>query len=370
VKEPITSYIGLDIHKESIAMAIADADRAAPRFIGTINAVPAELCKAMRRVCDKDSALVVYEAGPCGYGWVRYLRKQGWSCDVIAPSRITRKPAEKRLKTDRRDSLLLARESRSGNLTSIVVPDERDEAIRDLTRARDDARAARHRVRLQIQAMMLRHGRQYQGKRAWTEAHDRHLSTVRFEHPAQEITFNEYRQAAKETNERIERITQELRVQCESWRMNPVVKALMCLKGIDFVSAITLVAELGDLTRFAHPRALMAYLGLVPSEFSSGASRRLGQITKSGNKQARRILVEAAWNNRNKAQVSRVLEVRQEGQPKIIRDISWKAQLRLSKRWRSLGMGRKLNQNKICVAIARELSGFIWDVARQVKIGP
>ena len=144
VKEPITSYIGLDIHKESIAMAIADADRAAPRFIGTINPIPAELCKAMRRVCTKESTLVVYEAGPCGYGWVRYLRKQGWACDVIAPSRITRKPSEKRIKTDRRDALLLARESRSGNLTSIVVPDEGDEAIRDLSRARADACTARY----------------------------------------------------------------------------------------------------------------------------------------------------------------------------------------------------------------------------------
>ena len=143
MKEPITSYIGLDIHKESIAMAIADADRAAPRFIGTINPIPAELCKAMRRVCTKESTLVVYEAGPCGYGWVRYLRKQGWACDVIAPSRITRKPSEKRIKTDRRDALLLARESRSGNLTSIVVPDEGDEAIRDLSRARADACTAR-----------------------------------------------------------------------------------------------------------------------------------------------------------------------------------------------------------------------------------
>src|SRR3984957_18517109 len=138
VKEPTTSHIGLDIHKESIAIAIADADRAAPRFIGTINPVPAELCKAMRRVCTKENTLVVYEAGPCGYGWVRYLRKQGWACDVIAPSRITRKPSEKRIKTDRRDALLLARESRAGNLTSTVVPDERDEAIRDLTRARED----------------------------------------------------------------------------------------------------------------------------------------------------------------------------------------------------------------------------------------
>lgn len=307
---PTTSYIGLDIHKESIAMAIAEADRTAPRFIGTINPVPAELCKAMRRACAKESTLVVYEAGLCGYGWVRYLRKQGWACDVIAPSRITRKPSEKRVKTDRRDALLLARESRAGNLTSIVVPDERDEAIRDLTRAREDARTARHRVRLQMQAMTLRHGRPYQGKSAWTQAHDRHLSTIRFEHPAQEITFNENRQASKEASERGERITQELRVQCEDWRMNPVVKALMCLKGFDFVAAVTFVAEMGDLTRFAHPRASLAYVGLVSSEFSSGKSRRLGEITKSGNKHARRILVEAEWNNRFKAQVTRCLEVR------------------------------------------------------------
>ena len=211
MKEPITSYIGLDIHKESIAMAIADADRAAPRFIGTINPAPAELCKAMRRVCTKENSLVVYEAGPCGYGWVRYLRKQGWACDVIAPSRITRNPAEKRIKTDRRDALLLARESRAGNLTSIVVPDERDEAIRDLSRARGDARDMRQRVRLQIQAMMLRHGRHYQGKTSWSQAHDRHLSTIRFEHPAQELAFNEYRLASKEASERVERITAALR---------------------------------------------------------------------------------------------------------------------------------------------------------------
>ena len=142
----------------------------------------------------------------------------------------------------------------------------------------------------------------------------------------------------------------------------------MCLKGVNFVTAVTFVAEIGDLTRFAHPRALMSYLGLVPSEYSSGASRRQGAITRCGNKHARRMLVEAAWNNRFKAQLSRCLEVRQEGQPKAIRQISWKAQLRLSKRWRSLAMGRKLNQNKICVAIARELAGFVWDVARHTPL--
>jgi transposase len=203
VREITTSYVGLDIHKDSIALAIADTGRTPPRFIGTINPLPSELCKALRRQrCSPSNTLLVYEAGPCGYGWARYLRKQGWQCEVIAPSRITRSPAEQRIKTDRRDALMLARQLRAGDLTAIVVPDERDEAIRDLSRAREDACAA-----------------------------------LRFEHPAQEIAFNEYRAASKDACERVERITAALREQCEGWRMNPVVKALMCLKGFEFVAA-------------------------------------------------------------------------------------------------------------------------------------
>lgn len=336
---------------------------------GTIHPSPSELCKTLRRQrCRPERTLLAYEAGPCGYGWVRYLCKQHWRCEVIAPSRLTRSPAEQHIKTDRRDALLLARELRAGNLTPIVVPDERDEAIRDLVRAREDACAARLRVRLQMRAMLLRHGRDYVRRNSWSQAHERHLSSIRFEHPAQEIAFNEYRLACKEAAERVERLTAALRELCESWRMNPLVKALMSLKGLDFIAAVTFVAEIGDLSRFEHPRALMSYLGLVPSEHSSGASRRQGAITKCGNKHARRILVESAWTNRFKAQITRTLEVRQQGQPKIIRDISWKAQLRLSKRWRSLAMGRKLNQNKICVAIARELAGFIWDIGQHVTL--
>jgi transposase len=371
VNETSTSYVGRDIHKDSIAIAIAEAGRATPRFIGTINPLPSELCKALRRQrCRPESTLLVYEAGPCGYGWVRYLRKQHWRCEVIAPSRITRSPAEQHMKTDRRDALMLARQVRAGDLTNIVIPDERDEAMRDLSRAREDAVATRLRVRLQMKAMLLRLGRGDVRYKSWSQAHERHLSTIRFEHPAQEIAFNEYRQAAKEACERVERLTEALRELCAGWRMRPLVEALMCLKGVNFVTAVTFVAEIGDLTRFAHPRALMSYLGLVPSEYSSGASRRQGAITRCGNKHARRMLVEAAWNNRFKAQVSRCLEVRQEGQPQVIRQISWKAQLRLSKRWRSLAMGRKLNQNKICVAIARELAGFVWDVARHTPLEP
>lgn len=369
MKETITSYVGLDIHKASVAIAIAEAGRAPPRFVGTINPLPSELCKALRRQrCRPENTLLVYEAGPCGYGWVRYLRSQQWRCEVIAPSRLCRSPAEQRVKTDRRDALLLARELRAGNLTRIVVPDERDEAIRDLVRAREDAIAARVRARLQMKAMLLRHGRDYVRFRSWSQAHERHLATIRFEHAAQEIAFNEYRLACKEANERVERVTQSLRELCNDWRMSPLVKAVMCLKGFDFVAAISFVAEIGDLSRFDHPKALMSYLGLVPSEYSSGASRRQGAITKCGNKHARRLLVECAWTNRFRAQITRTLEVRQEGQPKILREISWRAQLRLSKRWRSLAMGRKLHQNKICIAIARELAGFIWDVGRHVTL--
>jgi transposase len=371
VNETTTSFVGLDIHKSSIAIAIADQGRTAARFIGAINPSPAELCKALRRQrCRPDNTLLVYEAGPCGYGWVRYLRRQHWKCEVIAPSRLTRSPADQRVKTDRRDALLLARELRAGNLTPIVVPDERDEAIRDLSRAREAACAARQRVRLQMRAMLLRHGRDYFPRNGWNQAHERHLASIRFEHPAQELAFNEYRLACKESCERLERITTALRELCESWRMNPLVKALMCLKGLDFVAAVTFVAEIGDLGRFEHPRALMSYLGLVPSEYSSGASRRQGTITKCGNKHARRILVESAWTNRFKAQIGRTLQIRQQGQPKIIRDISWKAQLRLAKRWRSLSIGRKMHQNKVCVAIARELAGFIWAVGQHIEIKP
>ena len=284
---------------------------------------------------------------------------------MIAPSKIARRPGE-RIKTDRRDALLLARLARSGELVQVVVPDERDEALRDLSRTRSDAVRARLKARQQLKALLLRHGHRYGGKSSWTLAHQRYLATVAFEHRAQDIAFTEYRSAVNEAHERVERLTESLRTQLESWRMRPVVEALMSLRGIDVVAAVTLVAEIGDIRRFTHPRELMSFLGLVPSEHSSGHTRRLGAITKCGNGHARRVLVEAAWNYRFPARISRVLQVRHENQPKPIRDIAWRAQLRLSERYRRL-LARQLPKNKVCVAIARELTGFIWDLARQVK---
>lgn len=361
-----TGFIGLDVHKESIAIGVAAEGRAAGRFVGTVGPARAELLKSLKSLGDPAALSIVYEAGPCGYGLVRELRSRGYACEVIAPSKIPRRPGD-RVKTDRRDAVRLAELARAGELVSVLVPDERDEAIRDLSRSRSDAVRARLKARQQLKAMLLRHGQRYTGKSSWTQAHERYLSAVSFAHPAQDITFVEYRQAIGEAHERVERLTAALRAQSEAWRMHPVLESLMSLRGIDFVAAVTLVAELGDLKRFAHPRELMSFLGLVPSEHTSGESRQLGQITKTGNGHARRILIEAAWNYRFPARVSLVLQKRQEGQPKAIRDIAWRAQLRLAQRYRRLS-ARHLHHNKVCVAIARELAGFIWAIGRQVPL--
>jgi transposase len=247
----------------------------------------------------------------------------------------------------------------------VVVPDERDEAIRDLSRARVDAVRARLKARQQLKALLLRHDRRYSGKTSWTAAHERYLSDITFAHPAQDIAFTEYRQAVGEGEARVQRLTQVLGQQVETWRMRPLVTALMTLRGLDLVSATTVVAELGDLKRFGHPRALMGYLGLVPSEYSTGTKRSQGAITKTGNSHVRRVLIEAAWNYRYPARISRILQVRQEDQPPEIRAIAWRAQLRLSHRYRRL-TARGLQHNKTCVALARELAGFIWDIGRHI----
>lgn len=360
-----TFFVGLDVHKDSTAIAVADSGGEAPRFVGTVGPTLAPLLKVLGRLGAPANVRVVYEAGPCGFGVVRELRGRGYGCEVVAPAKIPRRPGE-RVKTDRRDCLMLARLARAGELVGICVPDVRDEAIRDLSRAREDAVRARLRARQQLKAMLLRHGHRYSGKTAWTAAHERYLAAVSFAQPAQDIAFAEYRQAVREAHERVERLNAALREQAQSWRMQPVLEALVSLRGIDFIAAVTLIAELGDLNRFAHPRELMSFLGLVPSEHSTGATRRQGEITKTGNGHARRVLVEAAWNYRFPARQSLLLQRRQQGQRQAVRDIAWRAQLRLCQRYRRL-TARGVHHNKVCVAVARELAGFIWDVARQVK---
>jgi transposase len=327
MSEIITGFVGLDVHAESTVIGFA-------------------------------------EAGPCGYGLARELGAAGYRCEVIAPSKIPMQPGD-RVKTDRRDALRLASLARAGELVPVVVPDEPDEALRDLSCARVDAVRARLKARQQLKAMLLRHGRRYSGKTSWSAAHERYLAETSFEHPAQEIAYVEYRHAARESEARVQRLSQSLGEQVEGWRMHPVVRALMTLRGLDLIGATTVVAELGDLRRFAHPRYMMGYLGLVPSEHSTGASRRQGTITKTGNTHVRRILIEAAWNYRFPARMTRPLQVRQEGQPDQIRAIAWRAQLRLCHRYRRL-TARGMQYNKVCVAIARELAGYIWDIGQHI----
>ena len=360
-----TIHVGLDVHKKTTAVAVSQGPGRA-RFIGTIDSNPRALLKVLGKLGDAREMSVVYEAGPCGYDLYRRLRCGGYWCEVIAPSKVARRSGD-RVKTDRRDALHLAEQSRAGALTAVWVLDESDEAIRDLSRAREDAVRSRHKSRQRLQAMLLRTGHRYSGKTQWTAAHERYLSQHTFAWPAQRLAWEEYRQAVSEAHRRVERLTESLHDQVEQWRWGVVVKALMTLRGIDRVSAATLVAELGDLRRFAHARELMGFVGLVPSEHSSGDSRRNGAITRTGNGYARRMLVEAAWSYRFPARISRAIQVRQEGQPQAVREIAWQAQIRLNRRYRAL-KARQVVHNKICVAVARELTGFVWSIARQVEV--
>src|ERR671923_1082966 len=361
-----TLYIGLDVHKDSIAVAyIAKDHDAEVIYLGTMGTRQADIDQLIRKMQSKAQHLVfVYEAGPCGYWLYRYLSKKGYVCWVVAPSLIPKKAGD-RVKTDRRDAVQLARLMRSGDLTPVYVPTVADEAIRALTRAREDALRDLKTAKFRLKAFLLRHDIRYTGRAAWNPAHLRWLSEVVCATPAQQIVFQEYVRAVNEHTERLQRLEQELHEQVHTWRLQPVIEALQALRGVQFTVAVTIVAELGDLTRFDNPRQLMSYLGLTPSEYSSGERRRQGSITKTGNTHARRALVEGAWAYRYPAKVSRHRQLRLEKVPKIIQDISWKAQVRLCKRYRRLvARGKQVNQ--VVVAIARELVGFIWAIAKQI----
>lgn len=362
--EKIITYVGLDVHKDTISVASAEAGlREEVREHGKIPNTPAALNALLKRLASERKTLrFCYEAGPCGYGIQRQIASAGHECAVVAPSLIPRKPGA-RIKTDRRDALNLAKLHRAGELTSVWVPDQPHEAVRDLVRARMAAVRTLRQARQQLSGFLLRHGRHY-SRTAWTQLHRRWLASLKFDEAVHHIVLEDCIAAVEAAAARRDRLEAHIDAALPDWSLAPVVHALQSMRGMGVVTAATLVAELGDITRFANPRQLMAYVGLVPSEHSSGRSRRQGGITKAGNHTARRVLIEAAWSYRFPARISREQLLRQEQLPKPIRDIAWKAQERLCRRYRMLLRAGK-EPKVVIAAIARELSGFVWAIAKQ-----
>jgi transposase len=361
------AYIGLDVHKETIAVAVAEPGRGEPIYRGEIANTPKKVEKLVAKLSEAyDGGLLLfcYEAGPCGYVLYRQLIASGHDCQVVAPSRIP-KAAGERIKTDRRDALKLARLLRSGDLSAVWVPDREQERMRDLSRARDDLKAQERKARQQLNAFLLRHGYHWpRGKSRWTPAHENWLAGLKMDDPWQQVALQTYIDAERAAGERVAQMTDQLMRALPEWSLAPVVDSLVALRGIDKLAAIVLLAELGDISRFDSPKQLMAFLGLVPSEHSSGGRRRQGAITLTGNSHARRMLVESAWSYRFPARQTKHLKAKANNASPAAKQIAWKAQVRLCRRYRTLtGAGK--NTKLVCVAIARELAGFLWDIVRQ-----
>jgi transposase len=367
--EKFSKYIGMDVHGKSIAVAVADGASDEVRFIGEIGNTPEAVAKLVKQLKTRGVKLsFCYEAGPCGYGIHRQLKALGHECQVVAPSLIPKKAGD-RVKTDRRDSLMLARLHRAGELTAVWVPDGEHEALRDLTRARGDIKDLERRARQQLLAFLLRHSRRFEGKTNWTQAHFRWLETVKFEQPAHQIVMQEYLDAVIAGGKRVKALEKQIERTAHASVVWPVIEALMALRGVQLLTATITVAEIGDLRRFTKAAQLMAYLGLVPSEHSSGEKRRRGGITKTGNSHVRRVLVEAAWTYRFPARKTRTLQQRAERCDEKVQAIAWDAQKRLCHRYRHLTDGGKLKVQTV-TAVARELAGFIWAIGQVVPAPP
>jgi len=374
--------VGLDTHKAKIAVAVAEPGRSGEaRFQGEIANQPDAVRRLLERLGKKHGQLeVVHEAGPCGYGLHRQITALGHPCTVVAPSLVPVR-AGNRVKTNRRDAVTLARLHRAGELTAIWIPDPTHEAMRDLIRARTAAMETVRRARQQLQGFLLRHDRVFTGRKTWSPAHRRWLAGPRFAHPAQQVVLQEQIDAIAEAERRRDRLGEQIRELVSDWSMAPVVAALQAMRGIAFLSAVVLMAEVGDFRRFTNPRQLMAWLGLVPSEHPSGAKIERGGITiglrpiprrdvseadRAGNGRARRVLVEGAWSYRFPARVTSLIQARLDEAPEAVRPIAWKAQLRLCARFRRLVAAGK-NANLVTTAVAREMAAFAWAIACKVQ---
>jgi transposase len=361
-------YVGLDVHADTIAVAIAEGNRGEVRSLGTIRNRPEAIRKLMKRLEPASTLRVCYEAGPTGYALYWQLAELGIKCEVVAPTLVPVKAGD-RVKTDRRDAEKLARCYRAGDLTAVWVPDAAHEALRDVVRAREAAKKDQLRAKHRLSKFLLRHGRRPpEGTKAWTGKYWTWLSTVRFEYAAQEATLLDYRTEVERAADRIERLEKSIdeAVQDAPPQMKAVIDALQALRGVAKVTATTLVTEIGNFSRFARPKQLMGYSGLVSSEHTSGKSKRQGAITKTGNAHVRRVLLEAAWTYRHRPKLCGSQKQRQKGASEEVKAISWKAQHRLNKRyWRLTSKGKE--PGKAITAVARELVGFIWAIGVQAE---
>jgi transposase len=367
MREASEIFVGIDTSKARNAVALAEAGREGEvRFYGEIANTKEATTKLLTKLESYHQKVsFCYEAGPTGYGLYRQITDMGQSCIVVAPSLIPKRPGD-RVKTNKRDAVTLARLLRAGELTAVWVPDEKHEAIRDLARARDAAVRDYRAKRQQITSFLLRHGRYFPGRTAWSKAHSRWLAEQTFEHHAHYLVLQESINAVRDAQERLKRIEQAIAETAPTWSLAPVVEAIQAMRGIDFISAVVFLAEVGDLSRFQHPGLLTSYLGITPSENSTGDSVRRGGLTKAGNIRARRILIECAWAYRLPARVSAAKQVKIDKLPKAVADIAWKAQARLCKRYRAL-TARGKTPTVAVVAVAREMAAFIWAIARQVQ---
>jgi transposase len=364
-------YVGLDVHKDSTAVAIAEAGRDGEvRFWGNIESNPASLDRLITRLRRRHSRIFTcYEAGPCGYWIYRWCVQRGIACEVVAPSLIRRTTNETRIKNDHRDAMTLARLHRAGELTPVWVPDEVHEAMRDLVRVRESASEERRRARQRIRSFLLKYRCGYTGKN-WTKRHRIWLADRTFQIPAQQIAFQNHLNALEQAEARIAEVEAQILQLLPEWALTPQVEALQALRGVALVVAVNFVCEVGDIHRFKHPRQLMAFLGLVPGEHSSGSTRRARGITRVGNSHLRSILFEAAWNYSRFPKVGQYqLTHRNESLPQTARDLAWKAQVRLTARYRYL-MARGKRSSVAITAVARELVGFMWAIATEVAPAP
>jgi transposase len=360
-------FVAFDTSKLRNAVAIADGGRSGEvRFLGEIDNTGAATAKLVGKLAAKyDRVTFCYEAGPTGYGLYRQIESLGHACMVVAPSLIPKKPGD-RVKTNRRDAVSLAKLLRAGELTAVWVPDRAHEAMRDLTRARDTAVMDLRTKRQQLSAFLLRQGRPYPARRkTWTQAHMSWLASQKFDYAEQRLVFEEMMLALRQASERLVRLEQAIRAAVPDWSLAEVVTGLMAMRGLDLISAVTLLAEIGDLSRFRTPLELMAYLGLVPSESSTGDTIKRGPITKTGNKRARRMLVECSWSYQHPPRVGQAKQHKVDAAPEAVREIAWKAQCRLHRRYRALVRRGKLKTVAI-TAVAREFAGFIWAVSREI----